>query len=205
MSIKYPNGKQYNPIKNTSNKVIKQKKVDYSNRGMTLEDDLNETNQYYIQNNIAIIHKKPTPVQIVNVSYPKRSAAVIKEAYFKQASTTDYNGVYKGRYIDFEAKETKQTTSFPLKNFHEHQIIHMRNIIKHDGIAFIIMRFSVTEEIYFLPAETLLYYWEEMLSGGRKSIPKKDIENVGEVIPLGFSPRIDYIKIIDKKYGTQLF
>lgn len=205
MSIKYPNGKQYNPIEKTGSKVLKQKKVNYSNRGMTLEDDLNETNLYYIENNIAIVHKKPTPVQIVNVSYPKRSAAVIKEAYFKQASTTDYNGVYKGRYIDFEAKETRQTTSFPLKNFHEHQIIHMRNIIKHGGIAFIIMRFSVTEEIYYLPAETLIYYWEEMLSGGRKSIPKKDIEHEGEVIPLGFSPRIDYIKIIDKKYGTQLF
>ncbi|OCA83532.1 Holliday junction resolvase RecU [Pradoshia sp. D12] len=205
MSIKYPNGKQYNPIAKTGSKVLKQKKVNYSNRGMTLEDDLNETNLYYIENNIAIVHKKPTPVQIVNVSYPKRSAAVIKEAYFKQASTTDYNGVYKGRYIDFEAKETRQTTSFPLKNFHEHQIVHMRNIIKHGGIAFIIMRFSVTEEIYYLPAETLIYYWEEMLSGGRKSIPKKDIEHTGEVIPLGFSPRIDYIKIIDKKYGTQLF
>ena len=205
MSIKYPNGKQYNPIVKTGSKVLKQKKVNYSNRGMTLEDDLNETNLYYIKNNIAIVHKKPTPVQIVNVSYPKRSAAVIKEAYFKQASTTDYNGVYKGRYIDFEAKETKQTTSFPLKNFHEHQINHMRNIMNHHGIAFIIIRFSVTEEIYFLEAETLIQYWEEMISGGRKSIPKKVIETKGERIPLGYSPRIDYIKIIDKKYGSQHF
>ena len=205
MSIKYPNGKQYNPIQKTGSKILKQTKVNYSNRGMTLEDDLNETNLYYIENNIAIVHKKPTPVQIVNVSYPKRSAAVIKEAYFKQASTTDYNGVYKGRYIDFEAKETRQTTSFPLKNFHEHQIKHMQNIIDHNGIAFIIMRFSVTEEIYYLPAETLIDYWDRMMAGGRKSIPKKDIEHAGEVIPLGFSPRIDYIKIIDKKYGTQLF
>ena len=205
MSIKYPNGKPFNPINKTGSKVLKQKKVSYSNRGMTLEDDLNETNLYYIKNNIAIVHKKPTPVQIVNVSYPKRSAAVIKEAYFKQASTTDYNGVYKGRYIDFEAKETKQTTSFPLKNFHEHQINHMRKIMNHHGIAFIIIRFSVTEEIYFLEAETLIQYWEEMISGGRKSIPKKVIETIGERIPLGYSPRIDYIKIIDKKYGSQHF
>ena len=102
-----------------SNKIAKpkEKKWTYGKRGMTLEEDLNETNQYYLDQGIAVIHKKPTPIQIVNVDYPKRSAAVIKEAYFKQASTTDFNGVYKGRYIDFEAKETKQTTSFPLKTF----------------------------------------------------------------------------------------
>ena len=67
----------------------------YSNRGMSLEEDINLTNHYYLETKKAIIHKKPTPVQIVKVDYPKRSAAVIKEAYFKQASTTDYNGLYR--------------------------------------------------------------------------------------------------------------
>ena len=109
---------------------------------MTLEDDLNDTNQYYLDQGIAVIHKKPTPIQIVNVDYPKRSAAVIKEAYFKQASTTDFNGVYKGKYIDFEAKETKQTTSFPLKNFHLHQIVHMKNVLDQKGICFVFYVFQ---------------------------------------------------------------
>ncbi|MGH2242660.1 Holliday junction resolvase RecU, partial [Enterococcus faecalis] len=79
----------------------------------------------YLLNKQAVVHKKPTPVQFVIVDYSKRSAAVIKEAYFSQASTTDYNGVYQGRYIHFEAKETKNTTSFPFKYFHQHQIEHM--------------------------------------------------------------------------------
>jgi len=76
-----------------------------SNRGMVFEAMINEANDYYRVNNIAIIHKKPIPVQIVNVDYPNRSSAVIKEAYYKVPSTTDYNGIYKGYYIDFEAKE----------------------------------------------------------------------------------------------------
>ena len=167
---------------------------------MTFEEDINETNQYYLDQGIAVIHKKPTPIQIVNVDYPKRSAAVIKEAYFKQASTTDYNGVYKGKYIDFEAKETKQQSSFPLRNFHEHQIVHMREVMNQKGICFVLLRFSLTEEVFYLETKQLLFFWDRMKNGGRKSITKEEIINNGLCIPLGFQPRIDYIKIIDTLY-----
>src|SRR5699024_5033592 len=123
--MNYPNGKRRGNIqKRVDNKTDNS----FSNRGMTLEADINATNEFYLANELAVIHKKPTPVQIVNVNYPKRSAAVITEAYFKQASTTDYNGLYKSRHIDFEAKETNYKTRFPLANIHEHQVKHMESI-----------------------------------------------------------------------------
>ncbi|NYE04770.1 recombination protein U [Bacillus niacini] len=201
MNFNYPNGKRYIPKgTETETNVKKKNNHSYSNRGMTLEDDLNETNEYYRERNIAVIHKKPTPVQIVQVDYPKRSAAVIKEAYFKQASTTDYNGVYKGKYIDFEAKETANPTSFPLKNFHQHQIDHMQEVVSQGGICFVILRFSKKEQVFFMQAKHLLSFWDRMKNGGRKSITKEEIEQIGILIPLGFQPRIDYIKIIDKLF-----
>ena len=86
--------------------------VNFANRGMSFEAAINETNNYYLSRDIAVIYKKPTPIQIVKVDYPKRSRAKIVEAYFRQASTTDYSGVYKGYYVDFEAKETEIETSF---------------------------------------------------------------------------------------------
>ena len=203
MTYHYPNGKRYtkelSPL-SASNYKPKEKNWAYGKRGMTFEEDINETNQYYLDQGIAVIHKKPTPIQIVNVDYPKRSAAVIKEAYFKQASTTDYNGVYKGRYIDFEAKETKQQSSFPLRNFHEHQIVHMREVMNQKGICFVLLRFSLTEEVFYLETKKLLIFWDRMNNGGRKSITKEEIINNGLCILLGFQPRIDYIKIIDTLY-----
>ncbi|WP_153122540.1 Holliday junction resolvase RecU [Peribacillus tepidiphilus] len=197
MIINYPNGRKF--VSNTTPSSEKQtKKISYSNRGMTFEEDLNETNQYYLTHGLAVIHKKPTPVQIVDVHYPKRSAAVIKEAYFKQASTTDYNGVYKGKYLDFEAKETQNSTSFPLKNFHEHQIEHMKNVLNHNGIAFVLLRFSKEDEIYLMRAADLITFWNRMLSGGRKSITKEEIKSLCISIPIGFQPRIDYLKAVDQ-------
>ncbi|MGE8204295.1 Holliday junction resolvase RecU [Heyndrickxia sp. NPDC080065] len=198
MEIRYPNGKKYILDKTPKKKLTSTKSISYSNRGMTLEEDLNVTNQFYLQNGIAVIHKKPTPVQIVHVDYQSRSTAVIKEAYFKQPSTTDYNGVYKGKYIDFEAKETNNTTSFPLQNFHAHQIDHMKKVVNQNGISFVILRFAKTEEVFLLKSTDLFVFWNRMLSGGRKSIKKEEIEAIGYQLHLGLHPRIDYIQTIQK-------
>lgn len=198
MSIRYPNGQPYRD-KASIKKQGKKKKVAYSKRGMTLEDDINKTNEQYRISGQAIIHKKPTPVQVVNVDYPRRSAAKITEAYYRKASTTDYNGVYKGYYLDFEAKETKRKQSFPLKNFHEHQMKHMKECIEHQGICFVILRFSHYNRIFLLEAEHLFPWWTQQFEEkGRKSIPLSFIEKEAYELKYGFSPRIPYLEAVDK-------
>lgn len=193
--MNYPNGKKKQALRGAPDN---KKNPDFGNRGMTLEEDINDTNNHYLSRNIAIVHKKPTPVQIVKVDYPRRSAAVIKEAYFKQASTTDYNGVYQGKHLDFEAKETKNKTAFPLSNFHDHQVQHMKAVIEHGGIAFIIIRFSYFDQNFFLPAVKLISYWESQYNGGRKSIPYQAIVADGIEIPIRYPVKIDYLKVIDQ-------
>ncbi|MFC4557352.1 Holliday junction resolvase RecU [Virgibacillus kekensis] len=196
--MKYPNGKQYSSAGKSPGTNFSQ---GYSNRGMTLEEDINATNTFYLDTDRAVIHKKPTPVQIVNVNYPKRSAAVITEAYFKQASTTDYNGIYRNKYIDFEAKETKNKTRFPLANIHEHQIAHMKSVIHHGGISFLIIRFAVYNKTYYIPAESFFPYWDQQFKkDGKKSIPYETITNEGYLIPFHYQARVNYLAIIDKLY-----
>ena len=184
--MNYPGGikRNYNSLKS------------YGNRGMDLESDLNDTNTYYLNNDIAIIYKKPTPITINKVDYKSRHDAVITEAHFKIPSTTDYNGIYKGKYIDFEAKETRSTTSFPLANIHKHQIDHLEKIYKHGGIGFIIVRFFKLNKTYLLYIEDLLNI---INSNKRLSIPISYFEEKGYLIKEGIIPRLNYLKIIDLK------
>src|SRR5690625_3995788 len=198
MTVRYPNGMKRQKY-NTS-ATANQFKSQYSNRGMTLEEDINVTNKFYLDTNKAIIYKKPTPIQIVKVHYPKRSAAVITEGYFQAKSTTDFNGLYRSKHIDFEAKETKNKTLFPLANIHEHQFIHMQSILNHGGICFFIIRFTVFDEVYFVPAKIVLSYWEQMKLDGRKSIPYDVIQSEGYLIPFKYQTRVDYLKIVDQLY-----
>ncbi|UDM32727.1 Holliday junction resolvase RecU [Lentilactobacillus laojiaonis] len=198
MTIKYPNGKSF--IQNDSNppKIHNHNSINYAKRGMSLESEINDSNQYYLQNNIAVIHKKPTPIRIVSVDYPKRSAAKIKEAYFQQASTTDYNGVYNGKYIDFDAKETKNKTSFPLSNFHEHQIEHMRKCLAQGGICFAIIKFTLDNTIFVLDASILIDYWDKQnIINERKSIPKNDLFKKAIQIDYQINPIIPYLDGVD--------
>ena len=183
--IQYPSGKK--------RKGDTSKDTFTANRGMRLEEDINISNTYYNTYEIAVIHKKPTPIQVVNVDYPARNKAKITEAYYRQASTTDYNGVYKGHPIDFEAKETKNTTSFPLSSLHKHQIDHLKAVLKQDAVAFLIIRFTTLDETFLVYAQDIIQYIE---SSTRKSIPYKWIKTHGHLIPYQYKIPCDYLSVI---------
>lgn len=196
--IKYPNGTKYQPAsekKRVSKKSKEDLSISASNRGMDLESDINLSNEWYRDQDIAVITKRPTPINIVKVDYSR--GARITDAYFEKQSTTDYNGVYKGRYIDFEAKNTKSKTSFPLSNIEQHQIDHLKRVIRHGGIAFFIIQFQSRQEVYLLDAKFVIEFWEK---GERKSIPYEIFLQDGILIKQGYSPRLYYIDAIEQKY-----
>lgn len=179
--MNYPNKKEH------TNKTY----IEYGNRGMTLESDINSSNNYYLENDIAIIHKKPTPTKVIKLEGNR-----IKDGFYEIPSTTDYNGIYKGKYIDFEAKETRSKTSFPLNNIHKHQIIHLEKVNKHGGISFIIIRFTSINKTYLIFSRDFIYYFEK--NKNKKSIPLSYIEEKGFLIKDGYNPVIDYLNIVDK-------
>lgn len=195
--IKYSNGLNFNKKPKNSRKIsVKSTSFKHGNRGMDLEEDINLSNDYYRNNGLCLITKRPTPINVVKVDYSK--GAIITNAYFEKQSTTDYNGVYKGKYIDFEAKSTIKTTSFPLSNISVHQIEHLKNVLKHQGIAFFIIEFAKLEEVYLLDASYVIDFYEH---GERKSIPYDEFLKHGHQIKKGLAPRLNYLEVIDKIYG----
>ena len=138
-----------------------------SGRGGSLEEMVNLTNEEYRAKGLAVIQKVPTPITPVRMN---RATGNIELAYFEKKSTVDYMGVVQGIAVAFDAKETSRK-NLPLDNIHPHQIDFMREFEMQRGAAFLLVRFSVNGEMFFLPFERLLAFWERAAEGGRKSIP----------------------------------
>ncbi|WP_323847755.1 MAG: Holliday junction resolvase RecU [Phytoplasma sp.] len=174
--------------------IFTKNKSHKSNLGSTLERDINLTNIFYQNNKIALIFKNEIPIKVVKVDYSSRQRTKIIEAYYCSTSLPDYQGLYKGRYLCFEVKETNNKNSFPFSNIPKHQLNNLKLIQELKGIAFFIINFKVRKKYFYLPIEFLIDY----INNSRKqSINYKICEEKLYQIPLAFYPRLNYLKIVD--------
>lgn len=170
-------------------KKVYKKEISYKNRGMDLEYLIEQANIYYRENDIAYIYKKPTPIRVVKTNYSNQGKR-ITDAFYEMPSTLDFNGIYKGKYIEFDAKDTNNKTAFPLSNVHEHQIKHIRNIYNHGGIVFLIIRMN--DKYYILMGKEFIEFID---ANTRKSIPYEYIKSHGIEITMKLKG-LDYLSKI---------
>ena len=175
--IKYSNGLTYKK----SNTKVSGNKVAFSlssaNRGMNLEEDIIQSNEYYLRHKMALIYKRPTPIQVVKVEYQKN--VKITEAYFSEKSTTDFHS----------------KSSFPLGNITKKQFEHLSNVIELGGLAFFIIEFVKNQKTYIVEAKKIIDYKN---NEERKSIPFAQFEELGREIKRGYSPRLNYLEYVDE-------
>ena len=170
-------------------------KSSFGNRGMFLENIINDSNTYYNSIDKCLIFKKPTPIKVLNVSYPTNKSHLIDKAVYSSISTLDYNGIYREKYIEFDAKECHSKTSFPLSNVKDHQLEHIKKVILQKGIVFLII--FINNEFYLLKGETLIDF---IKNSNRKSIEYEFIKNNGYLIKESYTPRLIYIDAVDEAY-----
>ena len=146
-------------------------------RGSALEDIINRSNDSYREKKLALIQKVPTPIPPISIDKESRHITL---AYFDQKSTVDYIGAVQGIPVCFDAKECAVET-FPLHNIHPHQIAFMREFEEQGGISFIILSYTVKNEIYYLPFDEILRFWTRMEEGGRKSFTYEEVDKSWQI------------------------
>ncbi len=189
----YPNKKKTKLSNQTTQKTI------HANRGMKFENMINESNEFYALHDLAYIYKKPTPIKVVKVETKKHNFVkkhIISEAYYESASTTDYNGIYNGKYVDFEAKEVKYKTFNIGANLKKHQIDHLINVARHGAISFLLVHFTSVDQVYVLEAKDLENFLENNKT--KSIIPLEYFEVHGYQVKQGYLPKVDYLKILDE-------
>lgn len=181
--INYPTKKDNYQKKSINNR---------SNRGMALEDMINKSNDYYALHQLAYIHKRPTPIKV----FKTENDCKITDGVFLKPSTLDYVGVYKGRYLDFEAKETISKKGFTMSNIANHQLEAMKQIVFHQGICFALIYFKSYDEVYLLDSS----FFIDAYNNKSSIIPYEKIVENGILIKEGYHIPLDYLKAIRMYY-----
>ena len=207
--IKYPDGRMmetkesssHSDKRKTANKTEEERIRDSyikSNMGMGFESDISKCCDYYRSKGIADIYKRPTPIKVVRMS--KTKPGMIEEAYFEAKSTTDYVGIYKGKYIDFECKETIHD-SVPYHMIREQQYDHLSFILSLGGIGFFLVSFKSYQEVYLMKASIILDAIKKKKHPGFK---REFFMEHGIRLERSYLPPYKLIEAIDKAFSEQL-
>ena len=93
-------------------------------RGSTLEDMVNRTNERYLEQELALIQKIPTPITPVRMDKEHRQI-------HWRISNSAVRWITSVPYREFQSalmQKSDNADTFPLQNIHEHQIIFMENL-----------------------------------------------------------------------------
>lgn len=151
----------------------------FSNRGMYLESIINYTIEIYNNERKALIFKSCPKIIINQGKY-----------YFLNQSTVDYHGVFKGKYLCFEAKTTEQTT-LPWKNIKPHQWDFLLLAEEQQAFSFILVYFTIYQKYYLVFIKQL-----KILKQNKKTITFQWVKKNGYEIIFINPFLLDFIKIL---------
>ncbi|MCP4336715.1 MAG: Holliday junction resolvase RecU [Mycoplasma sp.] len=153
-----------------------------------LESIINKTNNLYKKNNIAVIHKKDVDVNFSKV-IKQNGKLKVENAYIKKKSFADYYGVFKSKFIAFEAKST-ELNSLPLDNIKIHQHNYLKLIRDNGGICFYIFYYKKFNSFFYID-------WEVIEEYKGKSLNIEEAKKLGSELELIYPGIIDYIQFCE--------
>ena len=121
----------------------------YSNKGMFLETLINKSIKFYILNGMCWF-KKQNQISIISSIDSSRNV----KGKLASKNDVDYYGIYKGKFICFEVKQTLNNV-FKLNNIKTHQWEYLKLINDYNGFSFIIIGFLSFKKIYCVKYDNL--------------------------------------------------
>lgn len=161
-------------------------------RGMPFEDLITLSNTIYENKRKAVINKRPTPMKIIGKTKGGQHLCV-----FSEKSTVDYDGVYQGRSIQFEAKTTKHKR-FDLKLLTNNQIKFLNQTEAQGAICFVLVEIRSLQSVFLVPNQMLRQYVKDAQENGRKSIPMDDLEIYAWLVNSKNGVPLAYLDVVDK-------
>ncbi|PGF06486.1 Holliday junction resolvase RecU [Bacillus pseudomycoides] len=164
------------------------------NRGMAFEMLINLSNEMYQREGVALINKRPTPVKVL-----KSKGGHVLKGFYESKSTVDYDGVYKGRAVAFEAKSTQSLTRFDLSNIAQHQLDYLEKAEKMGAVCFFLIEFSGNQTVFLVPLSVIQSYVRmSHQPNGKKSIPRADFDIHGYLVDRTERAPVDYLRYVDE-------
>lgn len=159
------------------------------NKGMYIEVIINNSINFYCLNKIALFRKQGLQIKIVSITNNDVTGKLSSKC------DVDYYGIYKGKFIAIEAKQTKNNF-FDLKNIMKHQIDFLNNIVDYGGLSYIIIYFQNSQNIYFIDYRK--FYSNFIKSKEtKKRIYETWFINNAIKLEIIYPGRIDFIKKIE--------
>ncbi|MEM5606500.1 Holliday junction resolvase RecU [Bacillus cereus] len=171
------------------------------NRGMAFEKLINLSNEMYQREGVALINKRPTPVKVL-----KSTGGRVLNGFYEAKSTVDYDGVYKGWAVAFEAKSTQSLTRFDLSNIAQHQLDYLEKAEKMGAICFFLIEFSKDQTVFLVPASVIQSYVRmSHQPNGKKSISRADFDIYGYLVEQTERAPVDYLQYVDEAVAPATF
>jgi len=138
-----------------------------------LESRIRKANLTYRKNKTAVIQKLEVPIRMTAMGMVATLSTIDFYGVFSYSNRTKKRGIP----IAFDAKECESTTSFPLKNIHQHQIEYLKLWTHCGGVGFFLIHFKEVhpDKAYVTPLSLVEKYWDDV--NGRKSIPISDFKD----------------------------
>jgi recombination protein U len=118
-----------------------------SNLGMYAEETINRTATFLSSRNICLIEKRELPIKIIK---KVDSTTIVGKLLAK--SYIDYFGVYKGKYFEFEVKQTIEE-KLKLDIIKQHQFERIKFLSENNIFCFFVVYFSKYEKFYLIPGK----------------------------------------------------